>query len=154
MKGLIEMNDKLDLILTTLVDVKKEISDFKKEMSDFKEEMLVFKNEMTGFKEEMLVFKNEMTDFKEDMLVFKNEMTSFKEEMLAFKNEMTDFKEQALSRLDSIEHSIHRIESGQPVDIKAMLQTISDKLDDRDAEIQVLNRRVFKVESALERMSG
>ncbi|CAJ1000977.1 hypothetical protein BSPP4475_01380 [Brevibacillus aydinogluensis] len=90
-KGLIEMNDKLDLILTTLMD---------------------------------------------------------------FKKDMEDFKEQALSRLDSIEQSIHRIESSQPDDIKAILQTISDKLDERDSEIQVLNRRVFKVESALERLSG
>jgi hypothetical protein len=74
--------------------------------------------------------------------------------LMDFKKEMADFKEQALSRLDSIEQSIHRIESSQPDDIKAILQTISDKLDERDSEIQVLNRRVFKVESALERLSG
>ncbi|WP_304414931.1 hypothetical protein [Brevibacillus aydinogluensis] len=74
--------------------------------------------------------------------------------LMDFKKDMEDFKEQALSRLDSIEQSIHRIESSQPDDIKAILQTISDKLDERDSEIQVLNRRVFKVESALERLSG
>lgn len=74
--------------------------------------------------------------------------------LMDFKKEMSDFKQQTLTRLESIEQSIQRVESSQPDDIKAMLQTISDKLDERDSEIQVLNRRVFKVESALERLSG
>jgi mRNA-degrading endonuclease HigB of HigAB toxin-antitoxin module len=62
--------------------------------------------------------------------------------------------EQIKAELAAIKNSVERIEMNQPEDIKAMLQTISDKLDERDSEIQVLNRRVFKVESALERLSG
>lgn len=93
-----------------------------------------------------------------------NELQSIKSEQQNTNLRLDQFEsrlDQIELRLDRIEtdvaeikQSVHRIEFGQPEDIKAMLQTIYDKLDERDSEIQVLNRRVFKVESAVERLSG
>ena len=50
--------------------------------------------------------------------------------------------------------SVHRIELTQPEDIKAMLHTINNKLDERDSDLRVLNHRVFKVESSVERLTN
>ncbi|MDE5413294.1 hypothetical protein [Alkalihalobacterium chitinilyticum] len=46
-----------------------------------------------------------------------------------------------------------RIEKDQTEDVIALLKQMNDKMDVRDSEIQVLNKRVFKVESEIERLS-
>jgi uncharacterized coiled-coil protein SlyX len=56
-------------------------------------------------------------------------------------------------KIDRVEESVNRIEHGQPTDTLAMLKQISGKLDERDDEIQVLNKRVFKTEAEIERLT-
>lgn len=56
-------------------------------------------------------------------------------------------------RLDRIEAAVNRIEQNEPADITAMLKQIDKKLDERDNEIQALNKRVFKTESEIERLT-
>jgi hypothetical protein len=45
------------------------------------------------------------------------------------------------------------MEKNEPADVLAMLKQINGKLDGRDDEIQVLNKRVFKVETEIERLT-
>ncbi|KXG42890.1 hypothetical protein [Tepidibacillus decaturensis] len=47
------------------------------------------------------------------------------------------------SDVTDIKATVQRIEESNPEDVHAMLQTINNKLDQRDADIQVLNKRVF-----------
>jgi predicted nucleic acid-binding Zn-ribbon protein len=56
-------------------------------------------------------------------------------------------------RLGRVEKKVDRIEENIPADILALLKNINDKLEDRDSEVQALNKRVFKTESTLERLT-
>lgn len=55
-------------------------------------------------------------------------------------------------KVDGIYQAVVRIEEGQPLDIYAMLTNIERKLDTKDSEIAVLNKRVFRLESDMERI--
>ncbi|MBD1381631.1 hypothetical protein [Metabacillus arenae] len=56
-----------------------------------------------------------------------------------FKNNFDDFKKENKEHLTRIEETVLRVEESQPDDIKAMLETINRKLEDRDYELQALN---------------
>jgi len=53
-----------------------------------------------------------------------------------------------------IEQAVTRLEKNQPEDIIALLKTINRKLDERDYELQALNKRVFKVEGVIEKLTN
>lgn len=53
-------------------------------------------------------------------------------------------------KVDGIYKSVVRLEEGQPLDIISILHNIDRKLDLKDSEITVLNKRMFKVETQLE----
>jgi septation ring formation regulator EzrA len=56
------------------------------------------------------------------------------------------------SQIDDIYRAVVRIEDGQPQDIYALLRSIHHKFNDTESEISALNRRVFRLESAFERI--
>ncbi|KIY22566.1 hypothetical protein [Mesobacillus subterraneus] len=57
------------------------------------------------------------------------------------------------NRLESIEQTLVRMEADQPEDITALLKQINGKLEDKDYDVQALNKRVFKVESEIEKIT-
>ncbi|WP_216827471.1 hypothetical protein [Alkalihalobacterium elongatum] len=61
--------------------------------------------------------------------------------------------EQVDKRFDRIDTTLARIEKDQTEDVVALLKQMNHKMDVRDSEIQALNKRVFKVESEIERLS-
>lgn len=87
-----------------------------------------------------------LSEFRSDFDKFKNESQEQSEEN---KKQFKEIKEQ----LSRIEETTLRLEAEQPKDIKAMLNQINNKLDERDNEIQVLNKRLFKNESEVERLA-
>lgn len=56
-------------------------------------------------------------------------------------------------RLERIEESVNRIEQNEPADIMAVLKQMNGKLDERDYDLQALNKRLFKTESEIERLT-
>lgn len=56
-------------------------------------------------------------------------------------------------RLERIEEAMIRLEENEPSNIMSLLQQIDGKMDERDHEIQALNKRVFKTESEIERLT-
>ena len=56
-------------------------------------------------------------------------------------------------RLERIEETVNRIEHNEPADIMVMLKQINGKLDERDLEIHALNKRLFKTETEIERLT-
>lgn len=70
-----------------------------------------------------------------------------------FRNDFNEFKKENKEQLSRIEESVHRLEVSQPEDIMGILNQINKKLDERDNEIQVLNKRLFKTESEVERLT-
>ncbi len=85
-----------------------------------------------------------MSDQKLDMIL--TALSEFRSDFVAFKKENQE-------QLTRIEESILRLEADQPKDIMAILNQIHKKLDDRDSEMQVLNKRLFKAESEVERLT-
>lgn len=85
-----------------------------------------------------------MSDQKLDMI-----FTALSE----FRSDFNEFKKENKEQLSRIEETVHRLEVNQPEDIMAMLNQINKKLDERDDEIQVLNKRLFKTESEVERLT-
>lgn len=56
-------------------------------------------------------------------------------------------------KLDRIEAAANRLEHNEPENIVAILKQINSKLDDRDYELQALNKRLFKNETEIERLT-
>lgn len=57
------------------------------------------------------------------------------------------------ARLERIEQAVIRIEEAQPKDIMAMLHNIHNDLIDKDSAISVLNKRMFRLETDVEKLS-
>jgi len=98
-----------------------------------------------------------MSDEIKDMLKKQEAMMQQLINMVGKNNERFNDLEKRFDkvdqRLESIEASVQRIEMNEPADIMAMLKQINGKLDDRDNDMQALNKRVFKVESEIERLT-
>ncbi len=52
-----------------------------------------------------------------------------------------------------IKEGLVRVEESQPKDILAMLERIDRSLENKGFELYALNKRVFKVEAEIERLS-
>lgn len=70
-----------------------------------------------------------------------------------FRNDFVEFKKVNQEQLSRIEETVLRLEADQPKGITGMLNQVSKKLDVRDSDIQVLNKRLFKAESEIERLT-
>lgn len=96
------------------------------------------------------------------------ELQGVKGEVQIVKGELQDVKSKMNSRFDTLEAKIAlvqedvteikvstgRMEENEPANIYTMLKQINRKLDDRDNDIQALNKRVFKTESEIERLTS
>jgi predicted nucleic acid-binding Zn-ribbon protein len=104
--------------------------------------------------EELLTqLMNEMREFRSDVNKrFENvslQLENIENDVKGLKEEVQYLKEGQ----QRLEEAVARIESSQPHDIMAMLKSIDRKLDDKDFELSVLNKRVFKTEVDIERLS-
>lgn len=92
-----------------------------------------------------------MSEQKIDMLL--NALSEFRSDFDTFKNENKEQFTEVREQLERIEKTTLRLEAEQPKDISAMLNQINKKLDQRDNELQVLNKRLFRAESEVEKMA-
>ncbi len=67
--------------------------------------------------------------------------------------EMQKNQDQMASQINNIYQSVVHLENGQPQDIYALLERIHMNIIQKDSEISVLNKRVFKLESDFERIN-
>lgn len=96
------------------------------------------------------------------------------ESNMATKQDLTDIRAQMNSRFDTLETklsfvekdvsvikqdvsdikaAVGRIEENEPADVMGMLKQINAKLEEKDSDVQALNKRLFRVESTLERVT-
>jgi len=140
--------------------------------SVIKEELVPIREEIRGVKTEL---QAEMKDVKSEL---QAEMKSFKSELQTeikgVKSETKDNRSQMNFRFDTLEMKTSHIEtklayvehdvaaikatvdhmSGEvPQDVMGMLKQMNSKLDDKDSDVQALNKRLFRVESTLERVT-
>lgn len=78
------------------------------------------------------------------------------EQMTAMQKEIKGVKEEMNLRFDRLDKSIdkaHMENISSDEHILSTLKEMNTKLDDRDHDVQALNKRVFKVESEIERLT-
>lgn len=103
-----------------------------------------------------------MSDAKLDLIL--NKLNSMENDMKTMKNEIETVTNH-LKKLDTktehiqndvtnIKDSIERIDHAVNEDVIAILKTIENKTNDNDADIVVLNNRLFKVESKIQKIIG
>ncbi|TBL75075.1 hypothetical protein [Paenibacillus thalictri] len=101
--------------------------------------------------------KADMEEVRQDVSALKADMEEVKQDVSALKQDVSllqDGQRRLEQKVDDIHQSVVRIEEGQPLDIYAMLQGVDRKLVNKDSEISVLNKRVFRVETELELMAS
>ena len=129
--------------------------------SVIKEELVPIREEIRGVKTEL---QAEMKDVKSELQT----------EIKGVKSEIQDTRSQMNFRFDTLEMKTSHIEtklahverdvaaikatvdhmSGEvPQDVMGMLKQMNSKLDDKDSDVQALNKRLFRVESTLERVT-
>ena len=105
---------------------------------------------------------------KEELQSFKQVQGAFKQELESFKESQEEMKVKMDNRFDSLEEnvsymqgdiaeikkSIHRLEKNEPQNIMNMLKMIHTKIEDKDFDIIALNKRLFRVESAVEQLQN
>ncbi len=110
--------------------------------------------------DEIQGMKTNMQNMNADISDMKTDMQNMNADISGMKTDMQNMNANISTRFDNIETKfsilqtdvneiksiVKRIEENHPEDIHAMLKTINRKLDQRDIDIQVLNKRVFKVE--------
>ncbi len=81
-------SEKLDLILTGVIDlntrmyrVEEEVAILKADMKEVKEEVAILKADMKEVKEEIAILKADMKEVKEEMAILKADMKEVKEEV-------------------------------------------------------------------------
>ncbi|MGD6874177.1 hypothetical protein ACQCU1_18605 [Sutcliffiella horikoshii] len=124
------MPDKLDILLTALTEFRSDFEEYKKEN----------KVQFEEYKKENKVQFEEYK--KENKVQFEKYKKENKEQFDQFKTQLT-----------RVEATLIRLEENQSQDIVAVLKQIDKKLDDRDNELKVLNKRLFKNESDVERLT-
>lgn len=82
-----------------------------------------------------------------------SEVKSIRSETKSIRSEMNLRFDEVNKRFDSLEEKIDRIEENTHADIMALLRNIDEKMEDRDSAVQALNKRVFKTESIIERIT-
>lgn len=92
---------------------------------------------------ELLIKMNKRMDHQEKMM----------EQLIDVVGKSAIKQEEMDKKLDRIEASVNRLEENEPANIMSMLKQLNRKLDDRDYELQALNKRVFKTETEIERLT-
>lgn len=80
---------------------------------------------------------------------FREEFSGFQQEVRTFQEKTGEFQEQTTAQLEKMETSLDRLEQNQPADIISLLQQMNRKIDNHT---EVLNKRVFRVETDIERL--
>ncbi|MCD8501414.1 MAG: hypothetical protein LRY71_06625 [Bacillaceae bacterium] len=146
------MDEKLDLILKSLVDLKEEVSGLKGGFIGLEGEFSGLKGGFIGLEGEFSGLKGEFISLKGEFSGLKGEVTDLKKEMTDLKVEFTSFKQETAKNFYVVHESITRLENTQRDDVLALLKHIDSKMIDSKAETTVLNHRLFQVESQTERL--
>ena len=103
-------DEKLDLILAEVKNLKSETKDLKSEMRDFQSETKDFQSEMKDFQSEMRDFQSEMRDFQSEMRDFKKQQLKSISELKAMDSmifsEVERVHEIMLRRTDELKQKI------------------------------------------------
>ena len=132
-------NEKLDLLLEGMRDVKADMHGLKTEMQEVKADVQVLKTEMQEVKADVQVLKSEMQEVKADVQVLKTEIQDMKQRTTNIENNVTAIK---LDIENEIRVNIKRVAEGH-LDLSRNLQAAKKPSE----EVEMLSIRVGTLET-------
>ena len=149
------MDEKLDIILLEIKDVKQEMGSVKQEIGNLKQEMGNLKQEIGNLKQEIDGLKQEMGNQKQEMTGLKQEMASLKQEMASLKQKMDDMeKETEAIKRNVISTNLH-IENATDKNIQLIAENFIELTNKLNQAIPVADKNLayeVKVNYLLERV--
>ena len=131
--------EKLDLILTVVSDIKGRMGKLENEFGSFKIEV---NTRFDSLENELKDVKGEFKDFKGEFKDFKGEFKDFKGEFNEFKGEFKDFKKQTIQAYKSLNGRIDILE-------KQMLAIGMELKDEIRHEIADVRKEISRLESKI-----
>ena len=101
-------SDKLDVILTEIIDMKTEMQGMKSDILGVKAEMQGMKSDMQGVKTEIRGMKSDIQGVKAEMQGMKSDIQGVKTEMQGMKSDIQNIS--LNTRMDSLEFQIKSTE--------------------------------------------
>ncbi|SDY03542.1 hypothetical protein SAMN05421736_101194 [Evansella caseinilytica] len=159
-------DQKLDMILGVLNELRSDVNGLKDEVNGVKNDVNGLKDEVNGLKGEINGLNekydglkdavDELNDkydeMKNDVNELKADFNEMKSDFSGLKADFIEFKNETAGRFDRLEESMKRLEVSQQEDIKSVLVQIDKKLEEKDHGLLVLNKRVFQTEVEVERL--
>ncbi|MDF2925603.1 MAG: hypothetical protein K0R57_4517 [Paenibacillaceae bacterium] len=136
------MEELLQRILTEVQDIKQGQQEMNERLTRLESGQVRLESRQAQLEEGQVRLESRQAQLEEGQVRLESRQAQLEENQLRLEQ-----------KVDGIYQAVVRIEEGQPLDIFALLENIDRKLDRRDSEIAVLNKRVFKLESDMERWS-
>lgn len=96
--------------------------------------------------EDVHSLKNDVSTLKDDVNTLKGDVNILKSDVNILKSDVNALK----GDVQILKESVHRIEHHQEDTIMGMLNHIKRQVDTKESQIQVLNKRLFDVETKTE----
>ena len=154
------MDEKLDIILLEIKDVKQEMGSVKQEMGNLKQEIDGLKQEMGNLKQEMDGMKQEMGNQKQEMTGLKQEMASLKQKMDDMEKETEAIKRNVISTKLHIENATDKniqLIAENFIELTNKLNQaipVADKNLAYEVKVNYLLERVHELEKEMKDLKG
>ncbi len=88
------LRDRMDRVEAELKEVREEIAILKDDMKEVKGEIAILKDDMKEVKEEIAILKDDMKEVKEEIAILKDDMKEVKEDIIILKDDMKEVREE------------------------------------------------------------
>lgn len=139
----VELNNRFEALDANMSNMKFTVSKMDTKISSMEENMSKMDSKISNLEMNMSKVDTKISNLETNTSKNNAKISRIETKM---SNMERDIKE--------IKSSVYRMEKNEPQDILAMLENINNKLEVKDSDIGALNKRLFKVESTLERLTG
>lgn len=139
-----------------LQQILQEIKSVKTDVLSLHQDNQSLKNGMQELNQNQILLAERQSQLEKKQLQFEQNQTDLQKNQLRMEENQVRLEQNQVQtniKISDIHTAVVRLENGQPKDIVALLETFDDYFCEKDSELAILNHRIFRVESRLERMS-
>lgn len=171
------VEEVLKQIMGSLGTIQADIKDLKTDVAGLKTDVARLKTDVAGLKAEVGGLKAEVGGLKTDVAGLKSDVADLRErvagleegqqQVVARMSDLEASQQRVIARLGHLEAGqltleqgqrevlqvVRRIEERQNDDVIALLKRVDANTQEKEYEVQTLNKRVFKLEVEFEKLS-
>lgn len=132
-----------------LQQILQEIKSVKTDVLSLHQDNQSLKNGIQELNQNQILLAERQSQLEKNQLQFEQSQSRLEENQVRLEQNQV----QTNIKISDIHTAVVRLENDQPKDIVALLETFDDYFCEKDSELAILNHRIFRVESRLERMS-